>query len=1132
MAEVLKNAPVYEAEYHRRRTLQGKFAGAAQDGSPEAKDKYKHKPRGTCHCYRCAKCNRLGHISQACRAMVDKDTLGRIRQKVETNPSKICVRCLESDTPPYPSQSPAGESKEGAGAGRPREASAEGCCPSPSGSALLETSEEDEDEEAASPCGAVGEHGVKALALDITINAKPCTAVVDTGAWRSIVTKERAPELGIIVDPKRSIKLQGLGRHEAQESEPTLVEKDGKSFMVRFCIVQQFPFPVCIGLADLLRWDTISRGLHQMSEARPFSPCGAVKLGDLSYGSSEASDQLLLKESRLTLRGKCGAQVGDELFDKIWRIFEKHLLCWLKPKGGPPVRVEVVGPPTKAARRPLSPAMKEEVEKQVKMQLAAGVIEPLRSPWASAIHFIPKPGDRWRIVIDYRDVNAKIKADTYPIPLIQEILHEVEGHKFIIKLDLMWGSWNQPLEEGSRECLAFTTHMGLFQPRVLPFGMRNSPSEFQRMMDKVFGSLYPKGLNTTVLGILEEILRISCEKGIYINLAKSEILKEETPVLGHLVSEQGIRPNPERIQGLRDARRRDFVPAFSQRTAPLRGLVKKRAAFDWGPAHDEAFEDIKNAVYEGVTLHGPKGRGPFVLVSDASDAAVGGALLQSQEGNLIPIAFFSKSAIKVGLERNKNLIRGHKIFVFTDHKSLQWAKDATQSKIQRWMWFFNQFNLSIHHISGEFNGIADWLSRSKEELTADDEEILDQVALPLACALPLPSITLPTLSALRKASAEAPQEETRLCTKGRDDRHSMLFWFHCGPTGGHRGINSTSRKMKKYIWWQGLEHDVKKFVGACLQCSRNRSPTINTTSMVLRRPTPFDLVSADFVGPRKDHVGETWHYLVLIDHCSRFIMTAATQFPSGDFAAAVLRNQWAAVFGSPLVVLVHCSPYYPQGNAINESHANFQEILRDVTNGYNASYQSSIGDAPHAILFGKPPVLPGFQPYALVTPEIVRREALKEKRARDLLMPHVEEHGELKEMPARSTVLEGDFVLFPRADHERLACTDAPYSLKYSPQLSLPAKVLRVGKGTATVVEYGTGRQRQVPLSSVRKLPVELPPELIKLNWEYMNHFLPRRWRYPATAQAIPTSYEQIARAPTQDEWIPQESPEILLCNS
>lgn len=88
-----------------------------------------------------------------------------------------------------------------------------------------------------------------------------------------------------------------------------------------------------------------------------------------------------------------------------------------------------------------------------------------------------------------------MKADAYPLPLLWDQLLQAAHHKYYICLDLNWGFWNLPLHPDSREYTALMTHKGCFEFTVLPFGIKNSPSEFQRMMDMVLGSLYGKGVS-------------------------------------------------------------------------------------------------------------------------------------------------------------------------------------------------------------------------------------------------------------------------------------------------------------------------------------------------------------------------------------------------------------------------------------------------------------------------------------------------------------------------------------------------------------------------------------------------------------------------------------------------------------
>ena len=97
----------------------------------------------------------------------------------------------------------------------------------------------------------------------------------------------------------------------------------------------------------------------------------------------------------------------------------------------------------------------------------------------------PKPDGTSRFCIDYRKVNTVTKTDSFPLPLIEDCIDQVENAAYVSKLDLMKGYWQVPLDQDAREISAFVTPTGLYQCRVMPFGMKNSPATFQRMMNRV-----------------------------------------------------------------------------------------------------------------------------------------------------------------------------------------------------------------------------------------------------------------------------------------------------------------------------------------------------------------------------------------------------------------------------------------------------------------------------------------------------------------------------------------------------------------------------------------------------------------------------------------------------------------------
>lgn len=1067
--------------------------------------------------------------------------------------------------------------------------------------------------------------------MSVVLKGRAVEVVVDTGSWLSLITEAAASAVGLRdQETGESVRLSGLGKGCARMLAPVSVQFGDHTDEVAFGMVDSFPFPICIGLQDFLRLIQSEGGLLPsltVGRCPGAAAQGATTTADHTSGVVEsATDEQLLEEGRQTLLKTGGARLEPEVFNRIWDVFRRHSACWLRPRSGkftgPPAVIRPTKAPVRGKRRPMSPVMKDAVAEMLESQLKAGVIEPAKSEWASPIHIVTKKDGSYRIVIDYREVNKRIKTDTYPLPLISEIVRESSGHQFYIKLDMNWGFWNLGLEEESREVAAFITHMGLFQPRVLPFGMKNSPGEFQRAVDFAFSSMTGRKCKIYIddivifansldelLELLDSVLTCAVKHGLYLKLAKSEILPEEVTLLGYKVGPNGFRADPARIEALRkvaypkDKKQlrsfvaacsylREFIPGFADLTAPFRPLLKEKSPWHWDDALSEAHDELLTNLSDAVVLQGPHGNGPFLLVCDASGYAVGGCLLQLQGERFVPLGFFSKSlseteqrwdtrerelyAIKWGLERNRDLVRGHQVLVLTDHSSLQWTADAPSAKILRWRWFISQFDVKIMHIAGKLNVIADWLSRNTT-FAPDHDEDIETVAMPCCATQPVNRVSLPTVKELTEELDAAPQADVRLCYRGTDGllygarttrlyippkfRSSLIYWFHAGPYGCHRGVNSSTRQLKKYVWWPRMQESVSTFIKRCLPCQRNRAPKRSTATMVLRRPSPFELVSIDFVGPRQFGTTE-WYYAVLIDHSSRFILTFPCNHATTGSAITALRDRWVATFGAPSVLLsdngsqftsrefrqyvtkdlkshlVYSSPYYPAGNAINESShqvlehgikcriqggtaETFPQLLQCITLAYNASYQGAIADSPFGRLFGKPLILPGFQGLSTTAPEEQRVAHLHYHQARELLAPF-QPKVDTSSPPSDGTRLRpGDFVLYPLGEHEKARHTPADSCASYSPTWSLPCKVEEVKSQQVVVTEYGTNRQRRVAVSQVRLVPRDLPPVLADINWTHLSHTLPARWSRPLS-EHIPY-YAHTTDSPPKMEVVVEE---------
>lgn len=163
-------------------------------------------------------------------------------------------------------------------------------------------------------------------------------------------------------------------------------------------------------------------------------------------------------------------------------------------------------PPRRQPPRRMPFVVRQEVAKQLKQMQKAGDVQPSCSPWSSPVVMVRKRDGSNRFCVDYRGLNAVTKADTFPLPRIDDLLDQLSKARYFSILDLASGFWQIQVEPKSREKTAFTTPHGLFEFRVMPFGLTNAPAVFQRLIQKVLGGLNPEDGNGFVTAYIDDIL--------------------------------------------------------------------------------------------------------------------------------------------------------------------------------------------------------------------------------------------------------------------------------------------------------------------------------------------------------------------------------------------------------------------------------------------------------------------------------------------------------------------------------------------------------------------------------------------------------------------------------------------------
>src|SRR3984957_1513239 len=405
--------------------------------------------------------------------------------------------------------------------------------------------------------------------------------------------------------------------------------------------------------------------------------------------------------------------------------------------------------------------------------LKKGYIRPSKSPYASPF-FIKKKDGKLRPVQDYRKVNEWTICNRYPLPLIPELINRVKGSALFSKFDMRWGYNNIRIKDGDEWKAAFITNQGLYEPRVMFFGLTNSPATFQTMMNAIFAEELLEGWVTIYMDDIlihtpddlnlhrrrvHQILDKMQKHDLYLKPEKCLFEQQEMEFLGVVLSRGQIRMDNTKLQGvadwptprnLRDVRAflgftgfyRYFVPHYSQIARPLIELTRKATPFHWEEPQIKAFETLKSLMCQCPILRQPQYDKPFFLATDASAYGVGAVLLQ--EGDLNPrtkkptqhpIAYYS--ATFTPTERNYDIYerellavlkalkhwRPHlaateiPVTVLTDHANLTFWKNPqnVNRRVARWFAFLQDYNLVIQHVPGKLHAAADMLSRPPAE---------------------------------------------------------------------------------------------------------------------------------------------------------------------------------------------------------------------------------------------------------------------------------------------------------------------------------------------------------------------------------------------------------------------------------
>ncbi|GFX42545.1 retrovirus-related Pol polyprotein from transposon opus [Trichonephila clavipes] len=378
-----------------------------------------------------------------------------------------------------------------------------------------------------------------------------------------------------------------------------------------------------------------------------------------------------------------------------------------------------------------------------------------------------------------RRLNAQTIPDRYSIPRIEDFNHILKNKKIFSKIDHVKAYYQIPIAEEDKEKTAITTPFGLYEFNTMSFGLRNVPSTFQGFNTEVLYGLdfvFPYLDDVLVASSTEEEhsehLKLVFERfqqyGLRVNVSKSVMGAAQVEYLGFLITAEGSRPLPEKVQAIKNYKLpetihdlrtflgminfyRRYLKDAAKTQAPLHELLKgakekDRRKVHWTDDTRRSFEKCKTDLAEAALLSFPRSGLPLSLCTDASDFAVGAVLQQLENEGWKPIAFYSKKlnetqtryitydrellGIYLSVKHFKHLLEGNDFVIYTDHKPLTFAfkqkNEKASPRQQRQLQYISEFSCNIQHVLGKDNVVADALSRIDSISEINFEEIAEE----------------------------------------------------------------------------------------------------------------------------------------------------------------------------------------------------------------------------------------------------------------------------------------------------------------------------------------------------------------------------------------------------------------------
>ncbi|KAI5351609.1 hypothetical protein L3X38_004500 [Prunus dulcis] len=358
--------------------------------------------------------------------------------------------------------------------------------------------------------------------------------------------------------------------------------------------------------------------------------------------------------------------------------------------------------PVAQKRRNFAPERVAIIEAEIDKLLAAGFIEEVSySEWLANVVLVAKQEKgKWRVCVDYTDLNKACPKDNFPLPRIDQLVDSTSGNQLLSFMDAYSG-YNQIMMHGDDKAkTSFIIERGTYCYKVMPFGLKNAGATYQRLVNKIFKEQIGKTMEVYVddmlvkapkradhIGNLAESFSLLRQYRMKLNPSKCTFSVSSGRFLGYLVTQRGIEAHPRQIKAILEMKRppRPFFKA-----------LKKGQRDKWDKECEVAFQNLKTYLTSPPMLSKPvPGEDLFVYLA-VSNSAISSALIREEMGAQHPVFYTSKAllnaetrypkmeklilALVVSARKLRPYYQAHRVIVMTDFplRSILHRPDASQ----------------------------------------------------------------------------------------------------------------------------------------------------------------------------------------------------------------------------------------------------------------------------------------------------------------------------------------------------------------------------------------------------------------------------------------------------------------------